>query len=700
MSRTRRLVLSMSTVLILSLALALPSTIAGSTSPAAAADGSLFDPGYIISDENFFDGAAMTGTQVQEFLDAKNQCGTASNCLAAYTQPTPSMPATRYCAAIDGWGSESAASIIARVGAACNISQRTLLVMLQKEQGLITSTSPSKYALDHALGQACPDTAPCDSAYAGFFAQVYYGSRQFQIYRWTATTGGWGYRAGQWNDILYHPDASRGCGTKSVFIRNQATAGLYIYTPYVPNAAALSNLYGTGDGCSSYGNRNFWRLWSDWFGDPTINTKSPIGVIKDMWTTEDGVAFWGWAVDPDTPTAALQIKVTVGGVVSYLTADSWNPAVAAGFPAAGPYHGFGGIVPAPPGTSQTICLTMVNQGGGSDQSLGCRGVDLPPRVSPRGELKDMWGTVAGVNMWGWAIDPDAVSASVALHIQVDGKKWYVLTADAPYAPGPDLVAGAGPNHGWGGVLPVGPGVHTVCATMINQNAGANTPFGCRQVTVPSIADVSPKGEVKDVSGVSGGVSLWGWAVDPDAQQAAVPVIVQVDSKWYAWNADAPSTAPLAAFPSAGSNHGWGGVAPATPGQHWVCVYYLNQKDGADVNTGCRQVTVPTPPDMSPKTNLMGAWASAGGITLWGYAVDPDSLEMPTDVVVHVDSQWLVWKATASYSPGADLVSGAGPNRGYVGEVSVGPGLHWLCAYAVNRNAGTDTPPQCAQIRTG
>jgi hypothetical protein len=53
-----------------------------------------------------------------------------------------------------------------------------------------------------------------------------------------------------------------------VFIENQATAGLYNYTPYTPNDAALNNMYGTGDACSSYGNRNFWRIYTDWFGNP------------------------------------------------------------------------------------------------------------------------------------------------------------------------------------------------------------------------------------------------------------------------------------------------------------------------------------------------------------------------------------------------------------------------------------------------
>jgi hypothetical protein len=36
----------------------------------------------------------------------------------------------------------------------------------------------------------------------------------------------------------------------------------------VPNAAALANPYRVGDSCSSYGNRNFWNYYNDWFGSP------------------------------------------------------------------------------------------------------------------------------------------------------------------------------------------------------------------------------------------------------------------------------------------------------------------------------------------------------------------------------------------------------------------------------------------------
>jgi hypothetical protein len=164
-------------------------------------------------------------------------------------------------------GRKSAAQIINEVGASCGINPKVILITLQKEQSLITDDWPWSVQYEKATGYACPDTAACDPAYAGFFKQVYYGARQFKRYANDASS--FRYRAGRDNYIQYNPNAA--CGGTNVFIQNQATAGLYNYTPYQPNAAALANLYGTGDACSAYGNRNFWRMFNDWFGSTFSN---------------------------------------------------------------------------------------------------------------------------------------------------------------------------------------------------------------------------------------------------------------------------------------------------------------------------------------------------------------------------------------------------------------------------------------------
>ncbi len=255
---------------VLTVAMGLTLALVPHDQPAAAVTGSDFDPGYIISDENFFAGSSMTEAEIQTFLNSKVTNCQATDpylpCLRYLSTSTWTRPATAYCAAYQAEGTETAARIIAKVGRACNISPKVLLVMLEKEQSLITSRKPTSYAYERAMGYACPDTAPCNTQYFGFFNQVYAAASRFQQY--TATPSRWNYKIGRVG-IQYHPNA--GCGWNWVDIRNQATANLYIYTPYQPDAAALANLYGTGGSCSTYGNRNFWRLYNDWFGAPTAS---------------------------------------------------------------------------------------------------------------------------------------------------------------------------------------------------------------------------------------------------------------------------------------------------------------------------------------------------------------------------------------------------------------------------------------------
>src|SRR5690606_38348611 len=112
----------------------------------------------------------------------------------------------------------TAAQIIKDVSDACGINPQVLLVLLQKEQSLITDKWPLKRQYQKATGFDCPDSAPCDPAYAGFFYQVYYAARQFKVYK--AYPNNYNYLAGRTNRIYWHPDLSR-CGSSQVYIKNQ-----------------------------------------------------------------------------------------------------------------------------------------------------------------------------------------------------------------------------------------------------------------------------------------------------------------------------------------------------------------------------------------------------------------------------------------------------------------------------------------------
>jgi len=93
----RRCLLSCVAVVVLTLGLGLPSVSIAPAAPAAAAEASQFNPGLLVSDENFYDGAAMSQAAVQAFLDTQNRCGQRSNCVAALRGDTPTMEPVKLC---------------------------------------------------------------------------------------------------------------------------------------------------------------------------------------------------------------------------------------------------------------------------------------------------------------------------------------------------------------------------------------------------------------------------------------------------------------------------------------------------------------------------------------------------------------------------------------------------------------------------
>lgn len=300
----------------------------GTATPAASpelqltADTSQFRAGNIISDDLFFDGFAMNAGEVQAFLDAKGAKCTdgAFPCLRNYRQDTWTRAADAYCAAYAGAPGETAAWIITRVAQACGISPRVLLVMLEKEQSLVTSAGTA-YRYERAMGYACPDTAPCNAEYFGFYNQVYNAAKRFKVYAANPTR--YNYRAGRTQNILYNPNTA--CGSSPVYIENQATANLYIYTPYQPNAAALAagrgTGVGTGDSCSAYGNRNFWVLFSNWFG----STQSPGGNAVVTRANQVGAAVLG------SPVTFVDCRLRDGGCFQVFQNASiyWSPTTGA-----------------------------------------------------------------------------------------------------------------------------------------------------------------------------------------------------------------------------------------------------------------------------------------------------------------------------------------------------------------------------------
>lgn len=241
-------------VLFFSIIIAITVTTA---KPTEAAPVTGFNAGRIIDDAVFTNASSMDTNQIQAFLNSKVPiCETWH--APGYGQNPPFICLKDYKE-----NGKSAAQIIYDTAQQYQINPQVFIVLLQKEQGLITDTWPLDKQYRSATGYGCPDTAPCDSQYYGLTNQLNWAGKMFRAIMNSSPSWYTPYLLGN-NYVRWSPNSS--CGGTNVNIENRATQALYNYTPYQPNQAALNAGYGTGDNCSAYGNRNFYSYFKDWFG--------------------------------------------------------------------------------------------------------------------------------------------------------------------------------------------------------------------------------------------------------------------------------------------------------------------------------------------------------------------------------------------------------------------------------------------------
>lgn len=222
-----------------------------------------FEAGRIMDDAVMSNKNTMSEAQIQSFLKSKNSCNDSD--YAKYQRYTNAGYSYHWenghfvCMADENFNGESAAHIIWQAGQDYTINPQVLIVLLQKEQALVTDTWPNSRQYEIATGYACPDNAPCNTEYYGFKNQVRKAASLFR----TVLDGGWSNYPVGVNYVQYNPNPD--CGGSNVNIQNRATSSLYRYTPYQPNGAALAAGWGSSP-CGAYGNRNFYNYFTSWFG--------------------------------------------------------------------------------------------------------------------------------------------------------------------------------------------------------------------------------------------------------------------------------------------------------------------------------------------------------------------------------------------------------------------------------------------------
>ena len=222
-----------------------PAGAGGGGGAAGGADAS-FDPGNIASDEVFYNtDLDDPGADHRVHRRAERRLRRAW-CLRNLALDTASQPADAYCQAYTGGPAQSAAKMLFDFSRACGINPQVMLTTLQKESQGLTRTDATESSYAAAWGWHCPDTGPggtanCDPQHAGFFNQGYGMAHQWARYRVEIPNGKYNYQPGRTYDIAWNV-AESGCGGAPVTIRNLATASLYVYTPYQPNAGVAGRL--------------------------------------------------------------------------------------------------------------------------------------------------------------------------------------------------------------------------------------------------------------------------------------------------------------------------------------------------------------------------------------------------------------------------------------------------------------------------
>ncbi|WP_149202341.1 right-handed parallel beta-helix repeat-containing protein [Actinotalea subterranea] len=313
---------------------------------------------------------------------------------------------------------------------------------------------------------------------------------------------------------------------------------------------------------------------------------SPTGAVDPATDGPLGLRVRGWATDLDA-TAPVQVRLSVTGttVTRTVTADGTRAdrSDAAAFET---------LLPLGPGAYE-VCATALNSGIGRDTALGCTSGAVLDHA-PQGALDPAADDAGGLRVSGWATDVDA-STPLEVRLTVTG----TTTTQTVRA---DRVRSDRPGStGFSTVLPLGLGLHEVCATAVNVGVGADTSLGCTSGTV---LDHKPLGNLEDATPVEGGVKVSGWAADPDTA-GALTVRVTVAGATHDIAASTPR-AGAGTAPVAGAQMAFSAVVPAAPGTHTVSAVVVNVGPGADQALTPRTVTVappaPTTPDVPGPTN--------------------------------------------------------------------------------------------------
>lgn len=244
-----------------------------------------YDGGNLIDDATLLNSSTMSANDIQYFLTSMGS-GLASrtfyfDCVATDASEIYYRNAGAPCGQ-----TVLASQVIYFASQIYGINPRAILVILQKEQSLITTANPTDWQLNQAMGYGCPTNGGCGAS--NFLYQIDNGTwlvrlhferaRGNMTWWWNQTTP-WvcGYEHAA-PEHFYSPNLypsqnvnfydQDGVYYRTHYIANAATSSLYCYTPHAyNNPSGLYGLPAYGSVGRYYtGSYNFVYYFERWFG--------------------------------------------------------------------------------------------------------------------------------------------------------------------------------------------------------------------------------------------------------------------------------------------------------------------------------------------------------------------------------------------------------------------------------------------------
>ncbi|SDD82402.1 N-acetylmuramoyl-L-alanine amidase [Sanguibacter gelidistatuariae] len=409
-------------------------------------------------------------------------------------------------------------------------------------------------------------------------------------------------------------------------------------------------------------------------------SESPRGSWDSVQGGGNSLRVTGWALDPDAGSP-VQVQVIVdGSVATTTTANHTRSDVGA--------RGYDATVPASVGP-HTVCLRLLNQGGGSDVHLGCRSA-TSTASSPTGVIDAVEATASSIRVRGWARDPDSTSP-ISVHIYVDGRAVAAVAADLAR---PDVQAAApgvaGPAHGFDRTVTAATGRHTVCIYGINVGGGSNSLIGCRDAVVQNKLPIGSLDLVAAVSANS--IKVRGWVLDPDTT-SSITTHIYVDGRLATGLLASGDRPDVARVHGRGAAHGFTTDVVVAAGKHEVCIYAIDSAQGPNPRIGCASVTVTNQP---PKGVVDAVSGGVGSVAVRGWAFDPDT-SAPIAVHVYVNGRLAGAVLAQGARPDVARVFGTGGAHGFTSSFAVPAGSSTVCVYAINAPGGSNPRIGCSQV---